>query len=128
MKSSSHAYMDPGLRELLQKLGHDLQVERKIQRRRLADLARDACCSVGTLRRLEAGDPGVSIGVLASVMAQLHHAEALAVIVHGAGRISAGAHATAREQAGLPRRIRPRRSDTEWPTDENEAPSLYEDD
>ena len=120
MKSASNAYMTPGLRELLQKLGSDLQSVRKLQRLRLADLAAHAGCSVGTLRRLEAGDPGVSIGVLASVLAQLHHAEALAAMATDVRGVAA------RQAAPLPRRIRPRRADTQWP-DDDKSPAAGDD-
>jgi transcriptional regulator with XRE-family HTH domain len=124
MKSASTAYMAPGLAELLRKLGHGLQAVRKMQRLRLTDLATNAGCSVGTLRRLEAGDPGVSIGVLASVLAQLQHAEALAAIVGG---VRDSTMQAMQEEMRLPRRIRPRRTGTQWP-DDDEAVAAYEDD
>jgi transcriptional regulator with XRE-family HTH domain len=71
MKSAAHISMPQDVNFSLQKLGLDLQVARKKRRLRVADLAAAASCSMGTVRRLEAGDPGVSIGVLAVVLQQL---------------------------------------------------------
>lgn len=48
------------------------------------DLAQAAGCSQDTLRRLESGDPGVSLGVLARVLAAIGCAHELASIMNAA--------------------------------------------
>ncbi|MGH9724673.1 MAG: helix-turn-helix domain-containing protein [Candidatus Acidiferrales bacterium] len=101
MKSTAHISMSPGVSLSLRKLGLDLQVARKKRRLRLADVAAAACCSVGTVRRLEAGDPGVSIGVLAVVLQQLDSQALLGDLV----RLQESGQATPREEP-LPKRVR----------------------
>jgi transcriptional regulator with XRE-family HTH domain len=101
MKSTAHISMSRDVNLSLQKLGLDLQVARKKRRLRLADLAAAASCSMGTVRRLEAGDPGVSIGVLAVVLQQLDSQAFLGDLV----RLKDSGEATPREKA-LPKRVR----------------------
>lgn len=50
------------------KLGMDLKTARLRRRLQMETVAQRAFISRGTLTRIEAGDPGVSIGALASVM------------------------------------------------------------
>jgi transcriptional regulator with XRE-family HTH domain len=101
MKSAAHASMPQDVNHSLQKLGFDLQVARKQRRLRLADLAAAASCSMGTLRRLEAGDPGVSIGVLAVVLQQLDGQALLGDLV----RLKHSDEAIPAQKA-LPKRVR----------------------
>ena len=101
MKSAAHISMSPDVHLSLQKLGLDLQVARKKRRLRLADVAAAASCSIGTVRRLEAGDPGVSIGVLAVVLQQLDSQALLGDLV----RLKDPDEAMPREKA-LPKRVR----------------------
>ena len=65
----------------VRKLGENLRIARKSRELRIADLAQAAGCSPDTLRRLETGDPGVSIGVLVRVMAAIGCAQALASVI-----------------------------------------------
>lgn len=85
----------------LQRLGLALQVARKKRRLRLADLARAASCSTGTVRRLEAGEPGVSIGVLAQVLKQLDQEALLGDLI----RIEISGEVKSQEHT-LPKRVR----------------------
>ena len=101
MKSTAHISMSQDLNLSLQKLGLELQVARKKRRLRLADVAAAASCSMGTVRRLEAGDPGVSIGVLAVVLQQLDSQALLGELV----RLKDPGEGMPREKA-LPKRVR----------------------
>ncbi len=53
-------------------------------RMRIVDLAQTTGCSQDTLRRLESGEPGVSLGVLAGVMAAIGRAQELASVMAAA--------------------------------------------
>ena len=66
------------------KLGENLRIARKRRGLRIVDLARAAGCSQDTVRRLECGDPGVSLGVLARVMAAIGCAQELASVMDAA--------------------------------------------
>ena len=70
--------------EPIVKLGENLRVARKRRGLRIVDLARAASCSQDTLRRLESGDPGVSLGVLARVAAAIGRAQELASMMGAA--------------------------------------------
>jgi transcriptional regulator with XRE-family HTH domain len=66
------------------KLGANLRIARKRRGLRIVDLAQAAGCSQDTLRRLESGDPGVSLGVLARVAAAIGCAQELASVMDAA--------------------------------------------
>lgn len=66
------------------KLGQNLRIARKRRGLRIVDLAHTAGCSQDTLRRLESGDPGVSLGVLARVAAAIGCAQELASVMDAA--------------------------------------------
>ncbi|MGA7540074.1 MAG: helix-turn-helix transcriptional regulator [Steroidobacteraceae bacterium] len=66
------------------KLGENLRIARKRRGLRIVDLAQAAGCSQDTLRRLESGDPGVSLGVLARVAAAIGRAQELASVMDAA--------------------------------------------
>lgn len=66
------------------KLGENLRIARKRRGLRIVDLAQAAGCSQDTLRRLESGDPGVSLGVLARVAAAIGRAQELASMMDAA--------------------------------------------
>lgn len=70
--------------EPIVKLGENLRIARKRRGLRIVDLARAAGCSPDTLRRLERGDPGVSLGVLARVAAAIGRAQELASVMDAA--------------------------------------------
>ncbi len=101
MKSTAHTSMSLDVNLSLRKLGLALRVARKKRRLRLADVAAAASCSMGTVRRLEAGEPGVSIGVLAVVLQQLDSQALLGDLV----RLEDSGEANPREKA-LPKRVR----------------------
>lgn len=65
-------------------LGENLRIARKRRGLRIVDLAQAAGCSQDTLRRLESGDAGVSLGVLARVAAAIGRAEELALVMDAA--------------------------------------------
>lgn len=101
MKSAAHASMSPEVRLSLQRLGLELQMARKRRRLRVADLAEAASCSMGTVRRLEAGDPAVSIGVLAVLLQQLDRQALLGDLV----RLNIAGEPMSHDRA-LPKRVR----------------------
>ena len=70
--------------EPIVKLGDNLRIARKRRGLRIVDLAQAAGCSQDTLRRLEKGDPGVSLGVLARVAAAIGCAQELASVMDAA--------------------------------------------
>lgn len=86
----------------LAKLGENLRIARKRRGLRIADLAQAASCSQDTLRRLENGDPGVSLGLLARVLEAIGWAQELALILDAA-KDSDGLKA---EVQRLPQRVR----------------------
>lgn len=94
--------MSPSVKRSLKKLGHDLRIARKKRRLRIADLAAAASCSPDTVRRLESGDPGVSIGVLAMVLLGLDRRSLLGDVLDVA-RDTGG---LLLEEAHLPQRVR----------------------
>lgn len=73
----------------LVKLGENLRIARKRRGLRIVDLAQVAGCSQDTLRRLESGDPGVSLGMLARVAAAIGCAQELASIMDAAKDLEA---------------------------------------
>ena len=62
------AAMSPAVRRVLRTLGEDISTARRKRRLTQTDLAARMSVSVGTVKRLEAGDPGVSIGSLAMAL------------------------------------------------------------
>jgi transcriptional regulator with XRE-family HTH domain len=86
----------------LAKLGENLRIGRKRRGLRIADLAQAAGCSQDTLRRLENGDPGVSLGVLTRVLEAIGCAQELASMMDAA-KDSDGLKA---EVQRLPQRVR----------------------
>ncbi len=75
-------YIQPRVRAALAELGADLSIARRRRRILQIDLARALQISRKTLQRLEAGDPGVSLGVFASVCAALGHINELREFVY----------------------------------------------
>jgi transcriptional regulator with XRE-family HTH domain len=84
------------------KLGEDLRIARKRRGLRIMDVAQAADCGQDTLRRLENGDPGVSLGVLARVAAALGRVEELASMMDAARDFEGMKSAVQR----LPQRVR----------------------
>ena len=61
----------------LRKLGHDLRDARRRRRLTMEIVAQRAFTSRSTLQRVEAGDPGVGVGIYASVLQALGLLEGL---------------------------------------------------
>ena len=90
---------------LLRELGGHIRNARKIRRLSMEELAGRALTSRETLRRLERGWPGVSIGTLAHVLWVLGLESNLGALASPA----ADPHGRARLEMNLPKRIRKRR-------------------
>jgi transcriptional regulator with XRE-family HTH domain len=95
----------------LAKLGADIAVARKRRRFTQQRLADGAGVNVATIRRLERGDSGVSLGVLAMVLLTLGESGRLAALLDVA-KDDIGLVLSINE---LPRRVRPKRSDKAKP-------------
>jgi transcriptional regulator with XRE-family HTH domain len=67
-----------GVRRALRKLGADIQDARKRRRLPMGVVADRAFTSRGTLQRIEAGDPGVGIGIYAATLQALGLLDGLA--------------------------------------------------
>lgn len=68
MKKAISTPIPEAAREGLKALGGNIRTARKLQKLGMDELARRAMTTRETLRRLENGHPGVSIGVLAHVL------------------------------------------------------------
>lgn len=77
MKSAANHTLPRVARESLAKLGEDIAVARKKRRISTVSMAERAFISRGTLYKLERGDPSVSMGIYATVLAILGLAEGL---------------------------------------------------
>jgi transcriptional regulator with XRE-family HTH domain len=104
MKRSKYSLPLP-VGRALRKLGRDIREARLRRRIPAAVLAERASISRMTLFKLEKGDPGVSIGISATVLFALGMAERLGEIAD----IRRGEHGLALDEERLPKRIRPKR-------------------
>lgn len=98
--------MSPAVRRVLRGLGEDVALARRKRRIRQTDLAARMGVSVGTVRRLESGYPGVGIGTLAMAILAFGN-------VHGLSRVLAerdDEFGLMLDREELPQRIRPRKS------------------
>ena len=77
MKSKATSTLPRAARQALAKLGEDITVARKKRRISTVSMAERAFISRGTLYKVEKGDPTVSMGVYATVLAILGLTEAL---------------------------------------------------
>ena len=109
MKSTAHRFMGPAVKRSLKTLGRNIQIARKKRRLRIEDLAAAASCSPDTVRRLEGGDPGVSIGVLAMVLNGLDRRKLLDELLDVASDVGG----LLLDEAHLPQRVRRRSPDSE---------------
>jgi transcriptional regulator with XRE-family HTH domain len=71
----------PGVQRGLVKLGRDIALARRVRKLSSQDMADRMGVDRGTLRRLEQGDPGVSLNTLAMALSALGMMERLAEIV-----------------------------------------------
>ena len=77
MKSQSNSTLPRSARHALIKLGEDITIARKKRRISTISMAERAFISRGTLYKAERGDPTVSMGVYATVLAILGLVEGL---------------------------------------------------
>ena len=78
MKSQATNALPRAARHALAKLGADIAVARKKRRISTVSMAERAFISRGTLYKVERGDPSVSIGIYATVLALLGLADRIA--------------------------------------------------
>jgi hypothetical protein len=71
MKSNYESRLTPSVRSGLAKLGNDLMLARRKRRMTLEEVSAASGVTVPTIRRLEKGHPGVSLGNLAMVLLAL---------------------------------------------------------
>lgn len=92
----------PSVRRAMARLGADIQVARKKRRLSQKDFAGKIGVSVATVQRLEAGEPGVAMGVVAmafSALGSIHKfTEAFDVASDDIGLVM--------DQGKLPKRVR----------------------
>lgn len=96
------AYLTAEVRLNLRKLGENVRLARRRRRWTLEHMARTIFVSRKTLMRLEKGDPGTGIGVLASALEVLGMSDAIGAIADPAGDIIG----LFQEKRRLPRRVR----------------------
>jgi len=77
MKTQATSTLPRAARQALIKLGEDIAVARKKRRISTVSMAERAFISRGTLYKLERGDPSVSMGIYATVLAILGLIEGL---------------------------------------------------
>ena len=95
----------PSVQRALRNLGRDIRIARKKRRMPVADFAERMGVSQGTLVRLERGEPGVSVGVLAMALLALGESSRLEEILD----VSQDDTGLMLDVASLPQRIRTRR-------------------
>ena len=93
------------VRRALRKLGRDIREARLRRRIPAATVAERASISRTTLFKLEKGDPGVSIGIFATVLFVLGMGDRLNELAD----IRHDEHGLALDEDRLPKRIRPKR-------------------
>ncbi len=99
------------VRQALRKLGRDVQEARQRRRLTMAVVAKRAFTSRASLQRVEAGDPGVSIGIYAAVL----HALGLLDGIKQLADPSQDKVGQLLSSAELPKRVSMRRSGMEPP-------------
>lgn len=94
------------VRRALQKLGEDVRIARKRRRLTMEIVAERALVSRKTLARVEHGDPGVSIGIYATVLFTLGLVDRLGTLADS----SSDALGLTLADTDLPERVRRRSS------------------
>jgi len=100
----NNTHISPNAARAITRLGQDIRTARKKRRFRQVDLAAKMGVSVGTLQRLEGGDPGVSIGVVTMAFLALGSLDR----IEDALDVASDDVGLLREQAALPKRVRKR--------------------
>ncbi|MCP3872767.1 MAG: helix-turn-helix domain-containing protein [Desulfobacteraceae bacterium] len=67
-RSQSKKSIPKQIETLIEKLGSNIQIARKRRKMTQKELAARAFCSIPTINRLEKGDSGVSLNILAQVL------------------------------------------------------------
>ena len=81
-RSIAHTSLPPRVQDHLQSLGNNIRLARKRREYSQEHLAGMAYVTRDTIRRLESGHPGVSLGVLVTVLWVLQLDESLSVVGH----------------------------------------------
>ena len=112
MKTQATSTLPRAARQALVKLGRDIAVARKKRRISTVSMAERAFISRGTLYKVEKGDPSVSMGIYATVLAILGLVEDLGNIADR----SSDALGLDIEEDRLPKKVQPRRkkSSDKW--------------
>ena len=84
-KPRSHTALPLPVGRGLRQLGEDISVARRRRRINTTLMAQRAFITRNTLRRVEMGDPGVSMGIYATVLFVLGLADRLALLAGAAG-------------------------------------------
>ena len=104
MKKKASGTLPRAARNALIKLGGDIAVARKKRRISTVSMAERAFISRGTLYKVEKGDPSVSMGIYATVLALLGLADGLGDVADR----STDSLGLDIEEDRLPRKIQPR--------------------
>lgn len=104
-KNRSEYSLPLPVRRALRKLGRDIREARLRRRIPAAVVAERASISRTTLFKLEKGDPGVSIGIIGTVLFVLGMGDRFAEIAD----IKRDEQGLALDEERLPKRVRPRR-------------------
>jgi transcriptional regulator with XRE-family HTH domain len=102
-RTCSLSGLPPKVADAVSRLGDHIRIARKRREMTLEDLASRMFVTRKTLSRLENGDPGVSLAVLASALWALGFEQDIMEIAHPE-KDKVGIY---REQQRLPKRVRP---------------------
>ena len=109
MKKTKGSAVHPAVRSQLSQLGSDIALARRLRRLSAQDMADRMGVDRSTLRRVEKGDPGVSLNTLAMALVALGLLDRLGKLVDRAeddiGLLVGGAHVP--KQMFRPRRTSP---------------------
>lgn len=119
-RSKSNEALPPAVKRGLEQLGADIAVARKRRHIPLRQMAERMMVSLDTVQRLEKGEPGVGIGVVASALWVLGMGDRLSLLVDPA-RDQVG---LARDLERLPKRVSGRRSSSETVSGTTSLPDL----
>ena len=101
-QGKSRAALPLPVKRALKKLGGDIADARKRRRLTASLVAERALISRGTLRRVESGDPGVSLGNVATVLFVLGLADRIGELID----VTADPYLPRAEAERLPQRVR----------------------
>jgi transcriptional regulator with XRE-family HTH domain len=102
----AHEQLSPSVRRSVSQLGQNIQIARRKRRLSQGDLAAKMGVSIGSVQRLENGEPGVSIGTLAMAFLALGSLHRFDEVLD----VSSDDLGLLRDQENLPQRVRKKRS------------------